>query len=708
MFALPEFGMNHRLYLIGDLPVNIYSDMNKFGSSIKPFMIFLLYWGFFYLTLACISVLFLTRGVNLTVKNKCLEFKKRVNTFNKTILSGSMSCFIIMGCFIYYNTNILNTYKTNYHLEKDSVNYELKYKYFEKAAQPDIYSVNVSVDIFPDKHSINAKAIFKYRNNSSQPINKILLNINDPKDVNFESLYWDRDNIVETYDKDLKVKIFNLKSPLYPNEEIKLTFQLNASRKGFNNEIFINKIVDNGTFFNGTDFFPIVGYLPSFELSEEKARKKYNLPEKSRMHNINDQDALKKTYISQEGSWIDFEAVVSTTEDQIALAPGYLVKEWKENNRRYFHYKMDMPILNCYAFLSGKYSLTKDNWNDVQIEIYHHPRHTRNIPRMIKSIKKSLDYYTTNYSPYQFKQIRIIEFPRYASFAQSLPNTIPYSESIGFIAKINENDSENIDYVFYITAHEVAHQWWAHQVIGGNVQGALMLSESLAQYSSLMVMEKEYGPEKMKKFLKYKLDNYLNFRKFEPKYELPLMLNEHQNYICYQKGSLAFYALKDYLGEKTVNNVLKKFIQDTAFQKPPFTRSIELVEYFKKESSKDMIYLIEDLFEKIIFYKNVTEKAFFTKNNQKYDVEIHSENKKFSLDGVGKEEEIPMNDYIDIGIFDNDNNIIYLQKHKIKSGKNIFNIQVDKKPYKAGIDPINKLIDRSPDSHVVNIEEKIQ
>ena len=32
-----------------------------------------------------------------------------------------------------------------------------------------------------------------------------------------------------------------------------------------------------------------------------------------------------------------------------------------------------------------------------------------------------------------------------------------------------------IDYVFYVTAHEVAHQWWAHQVIGANVQGATML-----------------------------------------------------------------------------------------------------------------------------------------------------------------------------------------------------------------------------------------
>ena len=106
-------------------------------------------------------------------------------------------------------------------------------------------------------------------------------------------------------------------------------------------------------------------------------------------------------------------------------------------------------------------------------------------------MKKSLDYCTRNFGPYQHQQVRILEFPRYARFAQSLPNTIPYSEAIGFIARVEQTD--DIDYPFYVTAHEVAHQWWAHQVIGADVQGATMLSETLAQYSALMVMEKEYG-----------------------------------------------------------------------------------------------------------------------------------------------------------------------------------------------------------------------
>ena len=170
---------------------------------------------------------------------------------------------------------------------------------------------------------------------------------------------------------------------------------------------------------------------------------------------------------------------------------------------------------------------------------------------MILATKRALDYFSANFGPYQHRQVRILEFPRYASFAQSFANTIPYSESIGFIADLRDEDA--IDYVFYVTAHEVAHQWWAHQVIGANVQGATMLSESLSQYSALMVMEKEYGREKMRRFLKYELDSYLRNRGGELVEELPLYRVENQPYIHYNKGSLVFYRLRDEIGEEALN-----------------------------------------------------------------------------------------------------------------------------------------------------------
>ena len=210
---------------------------------------------------------------------------------------------------------------------------------------------------------------------------------------------------------------------------------------------------------------------------------------------------------------------------------------------------------------SGQAAGAAGSEQDVAIEIYYHRGHEYNLDRMIEAIKASLDYYTKNFSPYQHRQVRIIEFPRYATFAQSFPNTIPYSEAIGFVARVDPDDPEDIDYPYYVTAHEVAHQWWAHQVIGGNVQGSTVMSETLSQYSALMVMKRKYGAEQMRRFLRYELERYLIGRTTERKKELPLALNENQGYIHYNKGSLVMYALQDYLGEDCVNQALANYLR---------------------------------------------------------------------------------------------------------------------------------------------------
>ncbi len=135
------------------------------------------------------------------------------------------------------------------------------------------------------------------------------------------------------------------------------------------------------------------------------------------------------------------------------------------------------------------------------------PGTARNVDRMLAAFAHGLDYYQPNFGPYQFRQARIIEFPDYAQFAQAFAGTMPYSEGIGFIADLS--DPDKIDYVTYVTAHELAHQYWAHQAIGADMQGATMLTETLAQYSALMVMEKLYGRDQIRRFLKFELDRYL-------------------------------------------------------------------------------------------------------------------------------------------------------------------------------------------------------
>ncbi|MEQ9006717.1 MAG: M1 family aminopeptidase, partial [Ekhidna sp.] len=480
---------------------------------------------------------------------------------------------------------------------------------------------------------------------------------------------------------------------------------------------------ENGTFMNN-GIFPTFGYSGQGELTDNEVRKKYDLPEKERMKSPYDTTALGNTYISTSADWIDFETVVSTSPDQIAIAPGYLQREWEENGRRYFHYKMDSKMLNFYAYQSARYEVLKDQWKDINIEIYYHKGHEYNLGRMVKGVKQALEYYTENFSPYQHKQVRIIEFPRTSgSFAQSFANTIPFSEGIGFIAKVDDDDPEGVDYPFSVTAHEVAHQWWAHQVIGANVQGATLMSESMSEYSSLKVLEKVRGEEQMRSFLKDALDSYLQGRSFERLKEKPLLFNENQQYIHYNKGSLILYALSDYLGDEVFNAAMSRYIDSVAFQEPPYTTSLEYLEFVKEIVPDSLNYLVRDMFETITLYDNEVKDATYRElPNGKYEVKLNALVAKYRADEKGKRMftdpegadslsyqvegarkptySLPLADWVEVGVFTEkevDGKMkeipLYLEKRKFDQINNEITVVVDEKPTLVGIDPYNKLID---------------
>ena len=329
---------------------------------------------------------------------------------------------------------------------------------------------------------------------------------------------------------------------------------------------------------------------------------------------------------------------------------------------------------------------------------------------MMKGMERSLEYYTNNFGPYYHKQCRIVEFPRYGSFAQSFPGTMPYSEGAGFITDLRNISNDNIDIVFNVVAHEMAHQYWAHQVCGANMQGSEMMSEGFAQYSALMVMEKEYGKDRIKKFLKYEMDDYLSNRSRESEGENPLIKTERQPYIHYNKASVVLYYFKEMVGEQRVNAALHRLIEKFAYKNPPYPTSINAVSEFRKITPDSLHYLIADLFENITLFSNRAHSVTSKKTGTGYEVTIKTSSEKFRCDAVGKETPAALADYIDIGVFGESHTwakpgkVLVYERLKITKKDNVFVFQTKEKPSVAGIDPNNYLIDRVPDDNLKAVE----
>lgn len=712
-FGPQAFEISSNLVIYGSLPSYIYSDMNAWSIFESGLTWFSAYWSLFAMLLSILGILFYVRGKNRNVINRLKTAKRRfagnlvINTFLITAL------WLGTTGFLFYQTKVLNTITSSTLNDQLKVSYEKNYKKYQHAAQPRITNVIYDIDIYPEERDFSAKAKLTVQNKTEENISQLYFSLfNDLQTtINIE-------NAIETRDKKLPFSIFELQSPLSPGDSLIIDVIASYTSEGIENELSNTNIVSNGSFLSNFKMIPTIGYSDRLELTGKNLRAKYNLPEKPRMSKLHENcsASCQNTYISQDADWVTIKSTISTSEDQLAIAPGNLIKEWKVNDRNYYTYELNQPVLNFYSFISGKYEVDRSEWiapdgKKIDIEVYYHKGHEYNIDKMVKSMKHSLNYYSTNFSPYPHTQARIIEFPRYDRFAQAFPGTMPYSESMGFIA--NLESPEAIDMVYYVVAHEMAHQWWAHQVIGASVQGATMISESFAQYSALMVMKEAYGDDKMKEFMRYEMEKYLRGRTKETNHELSLMTSEKQNYIHYAKGSVVMFALQDYLGEEKVNAALRKFLKDKSYQEAPYTTSLEFMDYIEAETPDSLQYLLKDMISTITLYSNKTTNSNYKKlADGKYEVNIDVTVEKYRADSLGRETLIPHDDYIDIGIFSEEvtegnkyGRPILVERLKISKPEASFTFIVDELPYEAGIDPNHLLVDRMPEDNLKRLEE---
>ncbi len=706
-FVWIPLDVSSRLVRYGSRPLMTYSDFFHFAPFIQSWSWFTGYWLVFGALVAIATALLWPRGKETSIAKRLGVARQQFGGAWAGITAVALAIFLGSGAWMFYNTEILNELIPPKVQERRQAEYEKTYKKYEGMLQPRIQDVRYSIDLFPETRNIVMRGDEVIKNIGAQPISEVHIVVSPGYDTDIQL----EGATVALNDEAHDYRIYKLAQPMSPGESRPMKFTVKSHVHGIENDVSHLDLVQNGSFFNNF-IAPQIGYQASGELSDKNDRKKYGLKEKDLMPALERNCDLhcRDTYLSNNSDWVNVDTVISTSPDQIAVAPGSLEKEWTENGRRYFHYKLDHFSLNFYSFISARYEVARENWQGVKIEVYYDKEHAWNVPKMLKAIHDSLEYYTKNFGPYEHKEARIIEFPRVASFAQSFPGTMPYSESIGFIANLSKPD--DIDKVYYVVAHEMAHQYWAHQVVGANMQGATLLSETMAQYSALMVMEHEYGRDTMRKFLEYEMDNYLKSRGRETLKEHPLLTVEaNQGYVHYRKGSVVMYYLKERIGEEAVNRALRKMIARFAYAQPPYPTSHDLVDDFRSETPPDYQYLIKDLFDDITLFSNRTLSAKAEKlPDGKYQVTIVVESKKFKADDQGNETEVPVNDWIEIGALAEAKknhrygDVLYRQVMKLTGGQQTFQFELPVKPYEAGIDPMRMLIDRIPDDNLKKLD----
>lgn len=694
--VMSSWGFGHSLYNFGSAPNIGYSDLNQYANNLSTHGIYMLYWGAISCILFVLGFGLYNRGPLQSLKVRWGNLGYNIGRSGKAVMAGAAIVAVLTGGFIYQQTILLNEYITPDDITDLQADYEKQFVQYKNAPILVTTDVKADIDLFPSQQKVVAKVQMRWQNKSTQPIEKVL--VHWPDNTKAMTLNIDGATLGER-DERFGLAWLSFSSPLPPGAEVAGVIELTRESIGLRETGFDVQVVENGTFINNMELLPSFGYQQRYELQDRHKRLKRGLEQNERANKLEDSRFYQQNFFGVDGDFIQFEATISTDADQIALVPGYLQKQWQQDGRNYFSYKMDQPMVNFYSISSGRFEVKKAEHNGVAIEVYYHKHHPWNIDRMIESVKDSISYFSAAFGPYQHKQLRIIEYPNYRSFAQSFANTIPYTE-VGFVTDLRNPD--NIDPVYYVTAHEVAHQWWGHQVGAADVQGSAVISESLSQYAALMVMEKKYGADKIRKFLKYELDVYLSGRSNERRGEQPLLRSEGQAYIHYEKGSVVMMAIKDRLGEARLNANLKAFNQRYQYRNDPFPTTLDLVSYLKHDTSAEEQGFIDDLFNNITLYDLRVKDAKLTElADGKYQLNLTVYADKLVADEKGTETTMPLSEQIDIGVFSADPNklsgesgVLYLQKHQIVSGENSIELLLDTKPQYVGVDPYVHLIDR--------------
>lgn len=571
---LPAMGIDSAVFQFNKSPENDfflrYSDLNGHDHALGAHLLYKAYWLAFAALLGGIGLLFWQRGVARRFRERLrLAWEKAAGSTARWLVAGCLGVGLF-GFFLFQEAGkpLNKPPGDEAHLLEQ---YEKRFGKFRHSAQPRIVSVFVRLDLLPETQSFVAHGHYLLVNKSDRPIDTLLVRTGFDE---YTTLTLPAGGSRIEEDSLLKCTVFTLPKPLRAGDSLRLEFVV----RNRPNTLFAR---NSGVLANGThlksDLLPTIGF--DSETNETSG---------TRLHH----------YQRTDSDRVQLELIASTAPAQTVLAPGHLVREWREQGRCFFHYKTDHDIKLVFSVLSGEYALRQENYRDVDLRIYHHPEHTHSLPQMLAGLKAALDYHTENFGTYQHRQAQIIEFPRSeGTYATTAANCIPISE-VRFLHDGRNLEAGAVDIAFYVAAHELAHQWWGNQVVPADAPGATMLTESIAEYVTAKVYEKQYGKTSALRFLDIQRNRYLEGRANASGEEPPLaQVGADQSYIAYGKGALAFYTLSERIGEATLNAALRQFLQENRFQGPPYPVAGDLLEHLKHAAPDSLRYLVRDWFE---------------------------------------------------------------------------------------------------------------
>jgi len=246
---------------------------------------------------------------------------------------------------------------------------------------------------------------------------------------------------------------------------------------------------------------------------------------------------------------------VTLPADMVVAASGVKVARRDNGNGTVTHAFASGPMRDVNVVASAAYKTAQATVGQVRVTSYYLSGDEAGGERALGYAARALAIYEDLIGPYPFTELDVmatptqaggIEYPGLIVIAEHL-----YSQTGGFFE--------------LATVHETAHQWW-YSLVGNDQLDEPWLDEALAQYTSLLYLERRYGSEIAQSELGTQFDSaYQRLRDndLDMPIGLPVAAYTEPLYgaVVYYKGPLFFRALRQQVGDQRFDAILRAYFQ---------------------------------------------------------------------------------------------------------------------------------------------------
>jgi aminopeptidase N len=201
------------------------------------------------------------------------------------------------------------------------------------------------------------------------------------------------------------------------------------------------------------------------------------------------------------------------------------------------------PMRDCMVVVSDQLQVSSTAVGYLRVNSYYRADQKAVGEQALGYARDALRAYQQSFGPYPFAELDVVE----------APITAGGMEYPGVVLLAQQYYEQGGEYFEFVTAHEVAHQWW-YSLVGDDQVNTPWLDESLANFSTVYYYESTYDRDRadlaFKNYVASRYEAALN-KKHDAPVNKPVAeyTPEDYGYIVYGKGAVFFSELRKVLGD---------------------------------------------------------------------------------------------------------------------------------------------------------------